>query len=72
MKEGSLFCFVLFCFVTMRFIKPRVFQIILLVSLEKSLTRRGASAWFHNVWTCGVKVLEIVECFFDWIYENKS
>jgi hypothetical protein len=22
------------------------------------LTRRGACAWFHEVWTCGVKVLE--------------
>jgi hypothetical protein len=22
------------------------------------LRRRGASAWFHGVWTCGAKVLE--------------
>jgi hypothetical protein len=22
------------------------------------LTRRGAWAWFHDVWTCGAKVLE--------------
>jgi hypothetical protein len=24
----------------------------------KLLTRRGAWAWFHDVWTCGAKVLE--------------
>jgi hypothetical protein len=24
----------------------------------KLLTRRGAQAWFHDVWTCGAKVLE--------------
>jgi hypothetical protein len=24
----------------------------------KLLMRRGARAWFHDVWTCGTKVLE--------------
>jgi hypothetical protein len=24
----------------------------------KLLRRRGAWAWFHDVWTCGAKVLE--------------
>jgi len=24
----------------------------------KPLRRRGASAWFHEVWTCDVEVLE--------------
>jgi hypothetical protein len=24
----------------------------------KHLMRRGAWAWFHDVWTCGAKVLE--------------
>jgi len=24
----------------------------------KLLRRRGALAWFHDVWTCGAKVLE--------------
>jgi hypothetical protein len=48
MKEGSLF--VLFC--------TGMLQITFLVSLEKVFRRRGASAWFHDVWTCGVEVLE--------------
>jgi len=26
--------------------------------LGKLLTRRGAWAWFHGVWTCNAKVLE--------------
>jgi hypothetical protein len=43
MKEGSLFCFVV-----MRSTKPGCFR----------STRRGAWAWFHDVWTCGAKVLE--------------
>jgi hypothetical protein len=25
---------------------------------EKLSRRRGASAWFHGIWTCGAKVLE--------------
>ncbi len=26
--------------------------------IGKLLRRRGALAWFHGIWTCGVKVLE--------------
>jgi hypothetical protein len=33
-------------------------QIMFLVSLEKLSTRRGAWAWFLDVWTRGAKVLE--------------
>jgi len=33
-------------------------QIMFLVSLERLLMRRGAWAWFHDVWTCGAKMLE--------------
>jgi hypothetical protein len=38
-------------------------QIVFLVTLERVSstrfsTRRGAWAWFHEVWTCGAKVLE--------------
>jgi len=34
-------------------------QIMFLMSFESSLSmRRGAWAWFHDVWTCGAKVLE--------------
>jgi hypothetical protein len=33
-------------------------QITLLVSFGKLSRRRGAWAWFHDVWTCGAKVLE--------------
>jgi hypothetical protein len=34
-------------------------QIAFLVSFGKLSRRRGASAWkFHDVWTCGAKVLE--------------
>jgi hypothetical protein len=54
MKEGSLFCFV--C----------SYEIhghgdasgCVLGVFEKLLTRRGAWAWFHDVWTCGAKVIE--------------
>jgi hypothetical protein len=36
----------------------RMLQIAFLVSLGKLLTRKGASAWFHDIWTCSAKVLE--------------
>jgi len=26
--------------------------------IGKLLRRRGALAWFHGIWTCGVEVLE--------------
>jgi len=53
MKQGSLF--VLFC--TYEIHRTGMLQIGFLVSLESS-TRRGAWAWFHDVWTCSAKVLE--------------
>jgi len=59
MKEGSLFlfCFVLYCSNEIHW--TGMLQIVFLVSLGKlSTTRRGAWAWFHDVWTCSAKVLE--------------
>jgi hypothetical protein len=50
MKEGSLFCFVVY-----EIHQTGMLQIMFLVSLER---RRGALAWFHEVWTCRAKVLE--------------
>jgi hypothetical protein len=55
MKEGSLFCFV--SFVLMRSTKLGCFRPCSW-SLWKLLRRRGASAWFHGVWTRDAKVLE--------------
>jgi hypothetical protein len=52
MKEGSLFCFVV-----MRSINHDASGRVLGV-FGKLSTRRGAWAWFHDVWTCGAKVLE--------------
>ncbi len=50
MKEGSLFCFVL----PLNWdASDRVLGVF-----GKLLTRTGAWAWFHGVWTCGAKVLE--------------
>jgi hypothetical protein len=57
MKEGSLFCFVLYYFVVMRSTKPDASDHVLGV-FGKLFTRRGAWAWFHDVWTSGAKVLE--------------
>jgi len=42
MKEGCLF--VLFC--------------CALGTIGKPLTSRGAPSWFHNVLTCGEKIIE--------------
>jgi hypothetical protein len=44
----------------MRSTKPgRMLQIMFLVLFGKlSRRRRGASAWFHDIWTCGAKVLD--------------
>jgi hypothetical protein len=50
MKEGSLFVL----FVLMRSTKPGC----VLGLFGKFSRRRGAWAWFHGVWTCGVEVLE--------------
>jgi hypothetical protein len=33
-------------------------QIMFFGVFGKLSTRRGAWAWFHDVWTCGAKVLE--------------
>ncbi len=56
MNEGSLFCFVLYCSYEIH--RTGMLQIVFFVSLESSRQRTGAWAWFHDVWTCGVKVLE--------------
>jgi len=54
MKEGSLFCFV-----AMRSAEMGcMLQIVFFAVFGKPLTRRGAWAWFHDVWTCAAKVLE--------------
>jgi hypothetical protein len=45
------------CFVVMRSTKPGCFRLCSWC-LWKLLMRRGALAWFHNVWTCSAKVLE--------------
>jgi hypothetical protein len=57
MKEGSLF--VLFCFVCTYEIHWTGDASDCILGLFGKLSRRrGASAWFHGVWTCGVEVLE--------------
>ncbi len=60
MKEGSLFVlfyFVLFCLYWWDSPNRDASDSILGL-FGKLLRRRGASAWFHGVWTCGAKVLE--------------
>ncbi len=52
MKEGNFFCFVL-----MKSIESRCFKLSSWC-LWKALDKKGAWAWFHDVWTCGAKVLE--------------
>jgi hypothetical protein len=52
MKEGSLFVL----FVLMRSTKPGCYYVLGLSG--KLSSRRGALAWFHDVWTCIAKVLE--------------
>jgi hypothetical protein len=51
MKEGNLFCFVV-----MRSINWDASDHVLGV-FGKLLMRRGAWAWFHDIWICGPKVL---------------
>ncbi len=53
MKEGSLFCFVV-----MRSTEPGCFRSCSWC-LWKALEEEGAWAWFHDIWTCGAKVLDI-------------
>jgi len=48
MKEGSLFCFVF-----MRSTEAGCFRLFSCVVFGNLLTKRGAWAWFHGVWTCG-------------------
>ncbi len=52
MKEGSLF--VLFCSVCTYDVHLRSCSL----SRWKALKEKGAWAWFHDIWTCGAKVLE--------------
>ncbi len=54
MKESL---FVLFCFALMRSLNWDA-SVRIVGVFGKLSTRRGASAWFHGVWTCGVEVLE--------------
>jgi hypothetical protein len=57
MKEGRLF--ILFCFVcTYEIHQTGMLQNCVLGLFGKLSRRRGASAWFHGVWTCVGKVLE--------------
>jgi hypothetical protein len=54
MKEGSLFCFVLKIWDTPnQDASDRVLGVF-----GTLLTRRGAWAWFPDIWTCSAKVLE--------------
>ncbi len=55
MKDGSLFYSV---FLIMRSTKLGSSDHVLGV-FGKLRTRRGAWAWFHDVWTCSAKVLNI-------------
>jgi hypothetical protein len=48
--------FVLFCFACTYEI--HWIGIVFLGLFGKLSTRRGAWAWFHDIWTCGAKVLE--------------
>jgi hypothetical protein len=45
------------CFVVMRSIEPECFRSCSWC-IWKAPTRRGAWAWFHDIWTCSAKVLE--------------
>jgi hypothetical protein len=49
--------FVTPCFVVMRSTILGCLDCVLGV-FGKLLMRRGAWAWFHDVWTCGAKVLD--------------
>jgi hypothetical protein len=69
MKKDCLF--VLFC---LYFWDPlnRVLGITFLILFGKLLRRRGASAWFHGIWTCNVEVLEYWMIFSLKIESNHS
>jgi len=53
--KGRLFVF--FCFVPVRSTKLGCFRLHSCL-FGKLLRRRGASAWFHGIWTCSAKVFE--------------
>jgi hypothetical protein len=55
MKEGSLFCFVVMSSTETGCFKSCS---LCLHGSGKLSMRRGAWAWFHDVWTCRAKVLE--------------
>jgi len=55
--EGRLFCFVLFCFVVMKSTGPGCFRSCSWCLWKLSM-KKGAWAWFHDIWICSVKVLE--------------
>jgi hypothetical protein len=48
----------LFCFVLLRSTQLGDASDCVLGLFGKLLTRRGALAWFHGIWTCGAKILE--------------
>jgi hypothetical protein len=52
----KIVCFVLYCIVVMRSTEPGCFRRSW--CLWKALDEKGYMAWFHDVWTCGAKVLE--------------
>jgi hypothetical protein len=54
--QSKVDCFVFF--VAMRSSKPGHFRPVLGIFGKLSM-RRGALAWFHDVWTCVVKFLNI-------------
>jgi hypothetical protein len=54
MKEGNLFCFA----VMRDPLNWDASDCVLGVFGKLMMMRRGAWAWFHDVWTCGAKVLE--------------
>jgi hypothetical protein len=60
------------CFVVMRSTKPGCFTDRVLGVFGKLSTRRDAWAWFHDIWTCGTKVLELLNDFFTGIKLNRS
>jgi len=67
-KEGSFF--VLFC--TYEIHQIGMFQIVFLVSLESSRQGGVHGLCFHDVWTCGAKVLEYLMIFSLKIKLNRS
>jgi hypothetical protein len=58
------------CFVVMRSTKLGCFKLCCIFG--KLLTRRGAWAWFHDIWTCSAKVLEYWNIFSLKIKLNRS